>query len=456
PESLFADIISQSRISQYHKDGVAVMYDRFAKKMDKPYIRGAVLRTYLYGFGSSADHIARYCLRTVEGDGLYGKGDITPAGCVLERLSVTPAPSRRDIPVVSVGNTPEINKALEASLDFLLVKDKADVTDDFYGFVGKYRRMVGNLEEEPDLAALGMICEPGHVTVTTSPDNRGDDKDTKEHRIGYVAYYNRGIMDGGRKVPMVLCFHGGGDSAMCMASVSGWWSIAAKYGFLLVCVEDHLNSTAVENMEMLAILKSRYGIDESRIYSTGFSMGGCKSWDMMQEYPEVFAAVAPMDATFEVGCNSYGDAVGEYNTDTALPVFYAGGELTPLPELPFQAQKCIDRMAYVFACNKVKKPYNVSLEEHERWDNKIWGTDGDETYTLVNPERENSVLTLQLFMSTDGRCLSVFGSVSNQMHEVRHHTCENAWKFMNCFRRLPDGTLEGGDPETIRHLYDNY
>ena len=34
-------------------------------------------------------------------------------------------------------------------------------------------------------------------------------------------------------------------------------------------------------------------------------MGGCKTWDLYQEYPDVFAAVAPMDATFDVGCNLF-------------------------------------------------------------------------------------------------------------------------------------------------------
>lgn len=453
PESLFADILSQSRISQYYQDGCAILYDRFAKKMGNPYIRGAVLRTYLYGYGQSADYIAKNCLKTIQGQGLWGIADVTPAGCILQGLSDVPKPERRDVPVVSVGNTPEINKALEAELDHVLIRDVSDVYEDFRNFVGNYRRMVGRLEEEPDLEKLGMICEPSFVTVKTSPDNRGDDKDTKEHRIGYVAYYNQGIMEGSRKVPLLLCFHGGGDSTFFMANCSGWNLIAAKYGFLLVCVENHLNSTATETMELIRLLKEKYAIDETRIYASGFSMGGCKSWDMMQEYPEIFAAVAPMDATFEVGCNSYGEPIGAYNQTVSVPVFYAGGEITPLPELPFQAQKCIDRMRYVFQVNHVKKSYEVKLEEKETWENPIWGVNGDFTYQLVNEERENSVLTLQLFVSEDGKCRSVFGCVGNQGHEVRHHTCEQAWKFMSQFRRLPDKTSEGGDLETIKALY---
>ena len=455
PESLFVDILNESRISQYYEDGMAIMYDRFAKKMGNPYIRGAVLRTYLYGYGASADFIAKNYLKTIQGPFLWGPADVTPAVCILQGLSVVPKPERRDIPVVSVGNSDEINDALMESLDDVLLEKVADVPGDFKEFVGNYKRMLGNLEEELDLEKLGMICDPNFVTVRTSPDNRGDDKDTKEHRIGYVAYYNKAIPEQGKKVPLLMCFHGGGDSTFFMATISGWNRIAAKYGFLLVCVENHLNSTATETIDMIGKLMDRYPIDPTRIYASGFSMGGCKSWDMMQEYPRVFAAAAPMDATFEVGCNSYGEAIGFYNQTVTLPIFYAGGEITPLPELPFQAQKCVDRMGYVFKVNEVVKPYEVKLEEKDSWEDPIWGVKGDFTYSLVNEERENSTLTLQLFTSTNGKCYSIFGCVGNQGHEVRHHTCEQAWKFMSQFRRLPNGSIEGGDLETIKSLYQS-
>ena len=40
-------------------------------------------------------------------------------------------------------------------------------------------------------------------------------------------------------------------------------------------------------------------------------------------------------------------------------------------EAAFQAQKCVDRMGYVFEANHVIKPYNVKLEEAANWQNKI-------------------------------------------------------------------------------------
>ncbi len=442
PADLFASIISHTKISQYYHDGKAIMRNRFTGDWGESYIRGALHRSFLYGYGESADYIAKNLLQTIEGDGLFGKGDITPVVCVLENLSVVPEPKRRDIPVVSVGNSVEVDEALTSSLDAVLIKEKAEYVEDFHSFMKKYRRMVGYLNEEPDLEEMGMVVEPDYCVVPTAEDNRGDDKDTAEHKIGYVAYYNRDIMNK-EEVPLVLCFHGGGDSAMCMVALSDWHLVAAKYGFLLVSVENHLNSTATEMMSLLAHLKSKYSIDTERIYATGFSMGGCKSWDMFQEYPQVFAALAPMDATFDVGLNAYGQPVENINRKFPVPVFYVGGEQTPLPELPFQEEKCTNRMAYVLEVNKSKTKYDVKFEEKEKWVNPIWGIDGDVICQAKDAGR-GSVLTMHLFESENGCCYSVFGSASPQQHEMRHLNCENAWKFFRNFRRLPNGELVGG------------
>lgn len=449
---LYIELVAESKISQYYKDGVALMRDRFTGAWGDVHIRGMRARSYLYGFGESADYIAKNLLKTIEGEGLYGPGDITPTACVLEHLSVIPKPERRDIPVVSIGNSEEVNSALSQALDSVLVKDEPDYLDDYYGFIRKYRRMVGRLDTESDPDSLGMAMEPGYCVVPVSDDNRGDDKDKKEHLIGYVAYYNRAILSSGKKVPLVLCFHGGGDSAVAMVSLAEWHRVAHEHDFLLVSVEHHMNSTATEAVALLAHLKDTYMIDEERVYATGFSMGGCKSWDLFQEYPSLFAAVAPMDATFLVGTNVYAERVEKINRDTTVPVFYVGGEDSPLPELPFQEQKCLDRMKYVMEVNRSRRKPEFSFEEQSLWPNPIQCIDGD-VVCKAKDDLTGSVLTMHLYESENGCCYCVFGSASKQMHEMRHLNCENAWKFMRNFRRLANGEIEGGRFDDIVKVY---
>lgn len=450
-ETFYSSIISNSKISQYYENGCAIMWNRFDKCWGDIYIRGSLPRTFLFGTGKSADYIVRTCLKHLDGDGIFGKGDITPACCILQNASVVPEAPAKDIPVISIGNSGDINMAL-SSIDYLLVEEEPSFYRDYYSFFGKFRRMVYVLDIEPDLHKLGLNHEDSWCTVPTAPDNLGDDKDTTEHRIGYVAYLNKTLVSGEKKVPLVLCFHGGGDSARYMSFMSGWSVIAAQNDFLLVCIENHLNSTATEMMAVIEHLKAKYPVDPERIYATGFSMGGCKSWDMMQEYPEVFAAVAPMDATFEVGSNSYGTPLKEYNQSTILPVFYAGGEITPLPELPFQAQKCTDRMAYVMKVNQCNTPYNVDYNHQNAWENKIWGISGDEVLTSYDESRRGT-LTMNFFRTGENRCYAVFASVDNQGHEVRKHTCDNAWKFLSLFSRSADGKLHGGKWDQVIKQY---
>lgn len=439
---MYRELIASSKIHEYHQDGYAILINRFTKGCDGYAIRGAIYRAFLFGKGKSAQYIADNLLRTVNGEGLWGPADIIPAGCILEGLSSNPDIKRKDMPIVSLGNSNEINEFIMDSVDDCYICAEEEYSVIFDEFLKDVMRWgwVGTLVESPDFDEMGMTREAGILSVTTSADNLGDDKDTEKHDIGYFAFYNKGLFDNG-PVPLVMAFHGGGDSAMHIAMVSEWYRVARDHDFLLICVENHLNSTATEMMELIEHLCGKYNIDRTRIYASGFSMGGQKTWDLYQEYPAVFAGMAPMDATFDVGNNIYDKAAPcEINSDVLVPIFYTGGEKTPLPELPFQAQKCIDRMRYVLKVNKAVKEYNVKLEDKDNWENKIWGINGDRSEQFYDDEKKGT-LTLQYFDSADNNCYCVFGSISGQGHDCRYHSCEHAWQFLSKFRRTSDGIV---------------
>ena len=454
---LFSEIISNSKIHEYYENGVVKFYNRFTKKLEAYFIRGAIFRTNLYGFGESADYIAQNCINHFEGDGLWGRADCAPVAVTLTDLSSTDKikVDAQDIPVVSYRNTTEINAIFKEKCKYFLEKQNPDIYADFDGFVKQFRRMIGELEVDPDLEKDGMQIDPAVVEVRTSPDNMGDDKGTATHKVGYFAFYNKGFFDKG-PVPLLLAFHGGGDSSFYISYISGWANIAHRHNFLLVAVENHLNSTATEMVELVEHLKKVYKIDPTRIYASGFSMGGIKTWDIIQEYPELVVAAAPMDATVDIGENVYFGKINKpVNTTKSVPIFYAAGEQTPLAELPYQEQKCINRMAYALNLNGAKRAgeYNVKLEDKANWQNKFWGIDGDVIKEYVDPKRKGK-LTLQMFGRDDGKCWNVFASIDNQGHECREHTCENAWRFMSCFSRGADGSITGGAFGEIEKVFE--
>ena len=432
-EKLYIDLIGEVKMDPRYADGMVEITDFFSGEFRGYYVKGAKFRTDIYSYGESADYVARHLLKTIMGEFLWGPGEITPAVCSMERLSVIPEPERKDIAVLSVENSDSINEALRVC-DNLLVKTKAEYQKDFAAFVRKYKMWCGQMQTEPDFDEMQMTEEAGYITVHTSPDNRiyaGNET----HKVGYFAYCNKELLEDG-PVPLLVGFHGGGDSAMFLTFVSGWYEVAHKYGFLYVAIENHQAVTASEMAEVIKALKNRYPVDEHRIYATGFSMGSGKTWDMYQEYPEIFAGLAPTSALFPMGdhplAQSHG---GRLNTSVPVPMFYSGGELSHVPELPFQDRSALERIQYAAKVNGLKKSFDhLRFEEKDCWEDPVWGVSGDRVEVLLDESRGSS-LKIHYFDSEDGVCRTAFASVSGQVHECRQHTCENAWKFISQFTK---------------------
>ena len=76
----------------------------------------------------------------------------------------------------------------------------------------------------------------------------------------------------------------------------------------------------------------------------------------------------------------------------------------------------------------------LSFDKKDEWVSPIWGVEGDRVEKIPDPSR-GSVLTVHYYNSTDGVCRTALASVSGQIHECRHHSIENAWKFISQFSR---------------------
>lgn len=431
-ENVYIDLIAETKNHFLYDDGIAPVTDFFAQEFKGFFIRGAIFRADIYSYGKSADYVASKLLKKIDGEYLWGPGEITPACCSMERLSVVPQIERRDIAILSVGNSDDINKAFEGC-ENLLIKGKAEYIEDFKSFVWKYKMWCGHIELEPDFDTLGIVEDAGYSLVKTSPDNRGIFKDEPEHKVGYFAYYNTTLFDKG-PVPLMIGFHGGGDSSMYLTFVSGWWEIAHDEDFLFVSLENHQDVTATEVVQVIEDLKQKYDIDEKRIYATGFSMGCGKTWDMYHEYPEIFAGFCPASALFPIKDNPFGLSLGDpkLNMSVAVPFFYSGGENSHLPELPCHADTALDRIKYLAEVNKLAADFDLSFEDKENWKDEIYGAEPDKVEKVANEERD-SILTIRYYNSTDGKCRTALASVSNQVHECRQHTCREAWKFISQF-----------------------
>lgn len=119
--------------------------------------------------------------------------------------------------------------------------------------------------------------------------------------------------------PLVVFLHGAGErgsdnKAQIKHGKQMMLTAASKYGaFVLApqCPKDEkwveVDWRAAEHkmpqkpspsmrllVELISRLQKEYRIDADRLYVMGLSMGGYGSWDMIQRYPQMFAAAVPI------------------------------------------------------------------------------------------------------------------------------------------------------------------
>jgi predicted peptidase len=128
----------------------------------------------------------------------------------------------------------------------------------------------------------------------------------KTIKAQYLLYLPMGYAESKNQWPLMLFLHGAGERGDDLEKVKihGPPKLIAKEGrefpFVIVspqCPEDGWWSSETQ-IEMLDALLNhivhRYRIDQDRICVTGLSMGGFGTWSLAAEFPDRFAAIAPI------------------------------------------------------------------------------------------------------------------------------------------------------------------
>ncbi len=117
---------------------------------------------------------------------------------------------------------------------------------------------------------------------------------------------------------------------------------------------------------VLADLKQKYKVDESRIYSTGHSNGGAFTYLLWSARPDVFAAMAPCAA---------GGNLRIMSTLKPKPVLHIAGRADPIVNFNYQ-QRIMDQDRKIDSCNA---------------QGKEWG--GNKDCTIYDSKSGNPVIT---------------------------------------------------------------
>src|SRR5436190_4387622 len=135
--------------------------------------------------------------------------------------------------------------------------------------------------------------QTAHVLAKTS---------TEKVKLNYLLFLPDGYSATSKKRwPLILFLHGMGERGNdpWKVKVHGPPKVAEKMSnFPFVVVSPQCPDGQWWSSEALIALLDdvvdRYKIDTNRIYLTGLSMGGFGAWSLALEYPERFAAVAPI------------------------------------------------------------------------------------------------------------------------------------------------------------------
>lgn len=130
--------------------------------------------------------------------------------------------------------------------------------------------------------------------------------------IGYLEYLPPGYNSNNNKYPVVISLHGikekgttSTDKARVLADLGKVDNVGlpkyvlqgTKYPFILISPQlktNYGNWTGDYIMQVLNYVRKNLRVDDRRIYLTGLSLGGFGVWKVAGDYPNVFAAIAPV------------------------------------------------------------------------------------------------------------------------------------------------------------------
>lgn len=279
------------------------------------------------------------------------------------------------------------------------------------------------------------------------------------------------------KIPLLLYFHGGGCVGLYGAEQSGWHDIADRENFIVVYPNasmekkwnawnaPHVPSDIDFVLALIDRIDKLHPIDRSRIYISGFSMGGMMTHAMACLYSEMFAAAAP--------CNAFNE--GYFDTYESFNLKYGGILQKPQIENISAGGESVTKM--LADKKKAEKDYrmpviqNLGLTDQmiQKWpiiteDNSglqyldYWKAYNNIAMTpfVASPQYESGLTADETFYEGDHERflhhrwfsrdsgnppLYEILLAKRMPHALDLEQIEIAWKFMKKFSRNPDGSL---------------
>ena len=285
---------------------------------------------------------------------------------------------------------------------------------------------------------------------------------SKGNTMEYYQYVPKGVDVNSKteKYPLVLVSHGSNQHPEGYVQLTNWPIVADQENFIVVAINAHNLVNTDEILELVDFMIDQRAVDASRVYATGYSIGGMKSWTLGFERPDRFAAIAPTEGIPGMGKVSLPDP------DRSIPTFWVAGEKEFYNLFPMNSEAAIAIIQQLANANGFA--YNGIYDESL---GKYYGMKTDKTYTYCpRPAHSDNeaVMTIHEMKSKDGNVYTILTSVSEMGHSAYPDSAQRMWAFFRQFSRNSDGSLAANPlplvsdvsanawyADAVRHVLDN-
>lgn len=241
-------------------------------------------------------------------------------------------------------------------------------------------------------------------------------------------------------LPLLFSVHGRGEPAWLFAEKNGWDVLADRTREFVLAVPDSPGNIWILERDEQAFgalidhLCTRWKLDRTRVYLTGFSNGGSITREVGSAHPEWFAAIAPSNGPVRVP--------GGIMQPTAFcPAFAASGCQLPYwvtvgDSDPAAAVDLDEQLEVMLAANGCKTSLAEGLFTRYAPDEM---RTGQNWYTPARGYRQGERFTTYIYNGPDG-LPRVGATVMRDMpHGAIAEQADAAWQFLRTFRR-PEGS----------------
>ena len=227
-------------------------------------------------------------------------------------------------------------------------------------------------------------------------------------------------------VPLLLANHGGGDDVRVFVEEFGLLNLAGKERFAMVAA-DHQRIGEIRGPALTALvehmLKTYPALDASRVYATGYSMGGLGTTTLGLYNPKLLAAIAPL-----AGSSQGDEEQLALLKECGLPYYAATSSYDRMfngPEGPI-TESAVNMLTFWTAANGIELPFD--LEAYP-----LIGFAGDKYISdIANDEFGRQTW---IFNNEAGEPRVAFSCVKGMIHALYPEYGPMVWNFMKHYSR---------------------